>query len=305
MLLPSRATGAETHTDGVATHFDKTGDVSGGCGVPPSRAESRHVVALNVWHTPGEFKEAVTPRPVPDAQSELKGLWDNGRNCGRWVRISLGDYCKGKNSGAAGTGICRGGTWTSDRYNGATLDAVVTDSCGDANEWCRSNYEHLDITRHSLPKFRLHGRPIGDIEGAGRWNNRKIEWKFIPAPRDRGDVKLALGRGASKWYVPLLLTDLPNGVHGVQVLKNGRWQRAERNGDNGQWYNLPPNPSGTYTVRIVDADDKLVHGGREYTFQVPASCAERCPTDYTPLDYRTSERSDAAKDAASNTAPAG
>ncbi|MFJ4966466.1 hypothetical protein EES43_03045 [Streptomyces sp. ADI96-02] len=270
---------------GVGTHFDKTGDAGGGCGVPPAQIESKDFVALNVYDTPGKF-EANLPRPAPDS---IRGVWDNGLNCGRWVEIKLDDFCSVANGGAAGQGICRGGTWKPDQYNGATVKAVVTDSCGDPNEWCRSDRNHLDIARGSLGRFTLGGSPVGDLETMGRWNNRKIQWSFIPAPDYKGDIKIGLAKDASQWYTPVIITNLPNGIHGLEYQENGVWKQARMTGDNGQRYEIQPTTSArtSFTLRVKDADGKLLNGGREYTFKTPAcaSGSSRCTDLYTPVAY--------------------
>ncbi|MFB6982324.1 hypothetical protein [Streptomyces scopuliridis] len=272
---------------GVATHFDKTGDAGGGCGVPPAQIESKDFVALNVYDVPNNFSPSL-PRPAPEA---LKGAWNNGLNCGRWVEIKLSDFCTTANGGAAGQGICRGGAWKRDKFNGATVKAIVTDSCADPNEWCRSDRNHLDIARGSLGRFTLNGSPVGDLETMGKWNNRRIEWSFIPAPDYRGDIKIGLAKDASKWYSPVVITNLPNGIRGVEYLENGTWKKAQMTGDNGQRYEIQPTSAAraTFTVRITDAHGKPLNNGREYSFKQPSCAGEstRCDGLYTPVSYTT------------------
>ncbi|MFF4983833.1 hypothetical protein ACFY3O_27755 [Streptomyces sp. NPDC001046] len=271
---------------GVGTHFDKTGDEGGGCGVPPAQVESKDFVALNVFDTPRDFTPDLPRAPVPD---NINGVWNNGLNCGRWVEITLSDFCTVPNGGAAGQGICRGGQWKRDAFNGATLKAVVTDSCGDPNEWCRSDRNHLDIARGSLGRFTLHGKRVGDLEAMGKWNNRKIEWRFIPAPDYRGDIKIGFAKNASKWYSPVIITNLPNGITSVEYREKGKWKRAKRTGDSGQRYEIQPTSATrtSFSLRITDAGGKRLHNGREYSFEAPSCVASTCRSLYTPVTYTT------------------
>ncbi|MFJ7062928.1 hypothetical protein ACIQVA_35520 [Streptomyces microflavus] len=271
---------------GVGTHFDKTGDDGGGCGVPPAQIESENFVALNVFDTPGAFAPSLPRVPVPDS---INGVWNNGLNCGRWVEITLGDFCTVANGGAAGQGICRGGKWKQDQFKGATLKAVVTDSCGDPNEWCRSDRNHLDIARGGLARFTRDGRPTGDLETQGAWNNRKISWRFIPAPGYQGDVKIGLAKNASQWYTPVIITNLPDGIRGVEFQENGTWKKAKMTGDNGQRYEIQPTSAERthFRLRITDAHGKLVNQGRAYSFRAPGCTTSACSALYTPVTYTT------------------
>ncbi|MFG2196687.1 cellulose binding domain-containing protein [Streptomyces sp. NPDC048639] len=287
LALSPTASAAETYS-GVGTHFDATGQDGGACGVPPEQIESRNFVALNVWDTPGYF-EYDLPRPVPPDRADIKGMWDNGRNCGRWVQIKLSDFCSVANGGQPGAGICTGGEWRPDEYNGATVNAVITDSCGDGNEWCRSSKYHLDLSRYSLGQFTQGGSPVGDLETMGKWNNRKIDWSFIPAPGHSGDIKLGFAKDAYEYYSPVIITNLPNGIHGVQYHDGSSWKSAQTTGDSGQRYEIQPYSADRrdYRIRVIDADDQLLYGGREYAFSRPSGC-DRCTALYTPVDYTTS-----------------
>ncbi len=99
-LTPEDESGPMT---GTATWFDNLGSPYGGCGMPQDQLETQDWIALNVYGTPGDY--AMYPRPMPDGDPNI-GIWDNGRNCGRWVRVSISDYCTGINDGAPGqTGL--------------------------------------------------------------------------------------------------------------------------------------------------------------------------------------------------------
>ncbi|MFE4534620.1 cellulose-binding protein [Streptomyces scopuliridis] len=293
VITPDSAAASQTYS-GVGTWFEKVGDRGGACGIPPVQIESKNFVALNVWDMPNDFAANPSPRPIPADKSQIKGMYDNGLNCGRWVEIKLSDFCSVPNGGAPGAGICRGGTWKPDQYNGATLKAVVTDSCGDGNEWCRSDRNHLDISRYGVGQFTMpDGKPAGDLIGAAAWNNRKIDWSFIPAPDYSGDIKLAFAEGAEKYYAPLLISNLPNGIHGVEYFDGSTWKRVVRTTDNGQRFDIEASNAAktSYTIRVIDADDKLLNGGREYTFG-RAECAQgsgKCGQSqiYNPVTYTT------------------
>src|SRR5690349_20767872 len=109
--LGAQTLGAQTLADptapvtGNATYFDALGAPYGGCGLPQAQLDTQNFVALNVYNTPGDY--AFYPRPIPASMADKIGLWDNGRNCGRWVQVSIGDYCTGVNDGAPGQSFCR------------------------------------------------------------------------------------------------------------------------------------------------------------------------------------------------------
>ncbi|WP_432840857.1 hypothetical protein [Dactylosporangium sp. CA-092794] len=177
---PARATVSEPSSPvtGNATYFDGLGSPYGGCGMPQPELETQNFVALNVFDTPGDG--TMYTRPLPAAQASKMGLWNNGRNCGRWVRVRIGDYCTGTNDGALGQPFCRNGSWTADAYNDGTLDMLVADSCGDPNGWCRDDPYHLDLSKDSLNRFARNGTPLADLY-PNHWNNRHVSWQFIAA----------------------------------------------------------------------------------------------------------------------------
>ena len=151
--------------DGVATHFDSLGIPYGGCGVPENILETTNYVALNVQDTPNDYSTFLQ-RPIAD--SSKVGAWDNGRNCGRWVHVTMGDFCQGSmNSGQKGSGLCQGGNWVADEFDGAGLDMLVTDSCQDDNVWCS-------------PPLRLKSSsPVSPINGTTA-RSRGITWMLPP-----------------------------------------------------------------------------------------------------------------------------
>jgi hypothetical protein len=274
---------------GNATWFYALGGPYGGCGMTQDALETKHFVALNVYDLPGDYSTFYN-RPMAPSLADKMGLWNNGHNCGRWVRVTIDDYCTGDNDGAPNKEFCRQGSWVADGYNGATLDMIVADSCGDGNAWCRDDPYHLDLSRHSLNVFEREGRPVGDMD-PDHWNNRRITWHFIPAPDYTGDIQIGFLQGAQTYWGAIAVSRLPNGVHGVEHYADGAWEPALMNGDMGQAYLVKPLVAGgtDFAIRVRDADDALVNDGRVYTFSLPASCASTgCQGAYTKIDYTTS-----------------
>jgi hypothetical protein len=276
-----------TPTTGNATHFDALGAPYGGCGLPQDMLDSPDFVALNVYNTPGDY--SFYPRPIPPSQAAKIGLWDNGRNCGRFVQVTIGEYCTGVNDGAPGQAFCRNGSWVTDGYAGAQLTMVVADSCGDSNAWCRDDPGHLDLSTASLNRFVKNGAPVGDMNPA-HWNNRRVSWSYVPAPNYTGDLKLGFLQGAQRYWTAIAVSHLPNGVHGVEFLgADGTWQQAQPDSDLGQAFIIGPTAAaGTaYAIRVRDASDALVNDGRVYRFTLPDQCLSGCAAAYTGISYTT------------------
>jgi hypothetical protein len=284
--LPAHATVPEptTPATGNSTYFDGLGSPYGGCGLPQSELESQDFVALNVYDTPGDY--AFYPRPVTD--SSKIGIWDNGRNCGRWVRVRVSDFCTGVNDGAPGQPFCRNGSWVSDAYNDAVLTMLVADSCGDSNAWCRDDPYHLDLAKASLNRFVKNGTPVGDLY-PDHFNNRHIQWSFVPAPDYSGDIQIGFLQGAQQWWPAISVSRLPNGIHGVEYFATGAWQQAQMNSDMGQSYIIGGTTTGgtQFQIRVRDASDALLSDGQVYNFSLPASCSAQCGQAYTRVSYTT------------------
>ena len=276
---------------GNASWFAGLGAPYGGCGLPQDVLETQDFVALNVYDTPGNYTDFY-PRPMDPSLASKMGMWDNGHNCGRWVRVTIGDYCTGTNDGAQNLPFCRNGAWKADKYNGATLDMIVADSCGDSNAWCRDDPNHLDLSRDSLNRFQQNGTAVGDMDPTS-WNNRHISWQFIPAPDYSGDIQIGFLQGAQTYWTAVAVSHLPNGIHGIEYYADGAWSSATMDGDMGQAYIIKPLTAGgtEYSIRVSDVDDALINDGRVYSFSLPTSCGERCSTAYTKADYTTSDGS--------------
>lgn len=239
-------------------------------------------------------------------------MFDNGLNCGRWVRVTIGNYCTGTNDGAPNEPFCRNGSWVSDADNGATLDFVVADSCDDGNAWCKDDPYHVDLAQGSLNQFVRGGAPVGDMY-PGHWNNRQVTWQFIAAPSYTGDISIGAIQGAQPYWPAIAVSHLPNGIHGVQYYASGAWVSATMDSDMGDDYIIGPatgtGTAGTqYEIRVIDASGNLVNNGEVYSFSLPSGCMTGCSAPYTPVTYTTSTgpvASPSPSPSPAGTAPAG
>ncbi len=282
--------GTPSPVTGNATWFTGLGSPYGGCGLPQAALDSQNFLALNVQNSPGVYTNL--PRPIPAADASEIGMFDNGLNCGRWVQVTIGNYCTGTNDGAPNQPFCRNGSWVADQFNGATLDMIVGDSCDDGNAWCKDDPYHVDLAQASLNLFQLNGQPVGDMY-PNSWNNRQVSWQFIAAPNYTGDIKIGAIQGAQTYWPAIAISHLPNGIHGVQYLANGSWVSAAMDSDQGDDYIIGPTTgtgtAGTqYQIRVTDASDNLVNNGEIYSFSLPADCTNGCGPAYTPISYTSS-----------------
>jgi len=282
--------GTPSPVTGNATYFSGLGSPYGGCGLPQANLDSQNFLALNVQNSPGVYTNL--PRPIPAADASEIGMFDNGLNCGRWVQVTIGNYCTGTNDGAPNEPFCRNGSWVTDAYNGATLDMVVADSCDDGNAWCKDDPYHVDLAQNSLNQFVLNGQPVGNMY-PDHWNNRQVTWQFVPAPNYSGDISIGAIQGAQTYWPAIAISHLPNGIHGVQYFANGAWSSAQMDSDMGDDYIIAPTTgagtAGTqYQIRVIDASGNLVNNGEVYSFSLPAGCTNGCPAAYTPISYTSS-----------------
>jgi hypothetical protein len=272
---------------GNATWFSGLGSPYGGCGITQSALDSQYFVALNVQNTPGDYS-TFFPRPITGANLAKIGYFNNGLNCGRWVKVTIDNYCTGVNSGAPNTPFCQNGSWVADAYNGATLDMIVADSCQDGNAWCRDDANHLDLAQGALNQFVKNGQPVGDMY-PNHWNNRHIVWQFESAPNYTGDINIGFIMNAQAWWTPIAVTHLANGIHGIDYFQNGAWVKATTDSDMGQTYLIGALTAGgsTYQIRVYDVNDQLINNGRIYNFAFPASCGSNCSSAFTQVTYTT------------------
>ena len=291
-------TGTPSPVTGNATYFSGLGAPYGGCGLPQADLDSQDFLALNVYNTPGDY--GTEPRPIPAADAAIMGMFDNGLNCGRFVQVSVGDYCTGTNDGAQNAAFCRNGSWVADSYNGATLDMLVADSCADSNAWCRDDPYHLDLVTSSINNFVLNGSPVGNL--LDKWNNRQITWQFEPAPNYSGDINIGFLQGAQVYWPAISVSHLPNGIHGIQYLSNGAWVSATMDSDMGQAYIIGPTTAAgsQYQIKVTDSADQPLNAGRIYSFSLPSSCGSSCSAPYTQVSYTTSTGSTSSASASAS-----
>jgi hypothetical protein len=313
------ASSAAALNEGMATYFLGVGYPYGACGVPDEVAAYEggldtlsgqgnpfDYVALNVYNTPRDYTPP-GPRPLTGADTAKLGTYDNGRNCGRWLRLTLGDTCDGINDGAMNQEFCRGGTgWHPNRYTGSQAYAVVFDQCTDGNAWCRDSKWHLDLHVTLLSRLRKNGEllpplavPVLGPDGKPKadpnnpwaieyrvsgFENPKVSWEYVTAPNYQGEPRFWFSLDSKTWYMRLIVTHLPDGIHGLEQLVDGTWKPARMEGDAGQMWILPDPSVKSFTVRIRDAHDSLVMGGRTWSFDYPAACGNSCTKPATLAD---------------------
>ena len=287
--VTSTAPSPETYT-GNSTWFSALGTPYGGCGVPQQYLDSQNFVALNVQNDPGNYSLFLS-RPIASQYASEIGLWDNGANCGRWVHVTIGDFCEGVNDGEQDEPFCHGGTgWVADQFTGAELDLVVADSCQDGNAWCRDDPYHLDQAEAALNQYVLNGTTVGDMNPT-YWNNRQIHWNFELPPDYAGDINIGMLANSTAAWTAISVTHLPNGIHGLQYLLNGVWTTAVNDGDMGEAFLISPTVAGgsQYEIQVYDITNTLINDGRIYTFTYPASCGTLCTPAFTPVTYTISQ----------------
>ncbi|GER90066.1 hypothetical protein KDW_42280 [Dictyobacter vulcani] len=286
VVTPTSLNLTGSHT-GNATWFSSLGSPYGGCGLPQANLDSQNFVAMNVQTTPNDYNTYLT-RPIGSQNASKIGMFSNGLNCGRWVRVTISDFCTGINDGAQNMPFCRNGNWIPDKYNGATLDMLVADSCQDGNAWCRDDPNHLDLAQNSLNQFVLNGQPVGDMY-PNSWKNRHINWQFIPAPNYSGDIQIGFLQGAGPYWSAIAVNHLANGIHGVEYYQNGSWVNAPMDSDLGQDYIIQPTTSGgkDYQLKVFDANNQPINNGRIYNFSYPSSCGSSCSAALVNVPYTT------------------
>jgi hypothetical protein len=283
--------GGEMYT-GNSTWFAGIGGTHyGGCGMAQADIDTQDHVALNVQDSPGDYT-TFHERPISSEHADQIGMFNNGLNCGRWVRVVIGDYCNGINDGAQNEPFCRGGEgWVSDEYNGAELYMVVADSCHDGNAWCRDDRYHLDLSLDSLNKFVKDGKAVGDMY-PDHFNNRQVHWQFVEAPNYSGDIEIGFIKDTQPYWPVIAIKHLKNGLHGIDYYDGSGWVKAEMSYDNGHNYEIGPTstssegiPGTDYRIRVYDANDQLINNGRIYNFSFPESCGDNCPDPFNEVSY--------------------
>ncbi len=245
---------------GMATYFGGLGVPAGGCGLPQYMVDSQNFVALN----------------VQNANPSIPGEFAQGRNCGRWVEVTLTQFCYGPdNSERWNTSNCEGGFWKEGPLTGKKAYFVVTDSCNDGNVWCRYDRYHLDISTTGLEQFGLN---------TNTWRNPRISWRYVDAPNYSGDIKLGFARGASRNWPALMITNLERGLHKIEQWVGGQWVEQKMFLTLGHIYTLTPTGNEEIRIRLYDAYDQPIQGGRVYRFAFPQDC---CGQPFNPISYTT------------------
>ena len=275
---------------GHATNFDGVADRGGGCGTPPDLIDQEsggRFIALNVQDTRGNYQDML---PRPNTTGKGVGAWNNGKNCGRWVRVVLDDDCRGQNDGVAGQGFCRGGQgYQADSNNGAEQYFLVVDSCQDPNAWCRDDPFHIDISARGIRQFKKNGQTVN----ISAWTNRLVRWQFIKAPSYSGDLKIGFVEGnfytvSQGAWLSVIIANLENGISKVEASAagSGQWQQLKMVGDNGlKFENVPASPSKTWDLRVYDYDGQLIARGGKSVYRFGFPCDGRCPKLFNPVTY--------------------
>jgi len=250
---------------GFATDFVGFGVPYGGCGVPQSwladdNGSPMPFVALNTF---------------ANTAGSAQGLFQDGGNCGRWIRITACENCVHGSDNqweACIVGSTNGlANYSPDSLTGTVLYGYVADSCGDFNRWCRLTPFHGEGDQAYLQPFI----------SAGLWNNRLVDWEFIdgapPGWTFSQPAKFGWAQGAYLPYYPsLIVYDTVNGISGVSA-KNaaGQFVAATKNGPLGNMYVLPAGAvtGGSVVVQVSDA-----LGASYGTFQVDFPCTGTCAT---------------------------
>ena len=246
------ATQEENH-EATATYFGGLGYPAGGCGLPQSVVESASFVALNVQH----------------AQPPMRGEFDQGRNCGRWIEVALSKFCENADhSDRWNTDFCSGGNWAERPLSGTKAMFIVADSCNDGNFWCRNDRYHLDLSVMGLSQF-------GSQVNASTWRNPLVTWRYVDAPAYSGDVHIGFAQNASRGWPTILITHLKRGIHRVEQLVGDHWVAQPTHLTLGQVFILTNVGSEPYRIRLFDAYDQPVENGRIYRFSMPDQCCGR------------------------------
>lgn len=133
------------------------------------------------------------------------GVYNGGKNCGRWLRVRFGEACV---NGYQNYNTPCTGQLVQDDLSGKTIDVQVRDSCGDFG-WCTEDEYHLDMTVQSI-------KQLGGQAALDNWNNPIIYWQWIDAPNYQGDITIWFGYGGNPWWPKLVFSNLLRGVSRIQ-----------------------------------------------------------------------------------------
>lgn len=257
---------------GYATYFDGFGIPYGGCGVPQSwlidgGGKPLPFVALNT-----QFSGLDVPSHEEPIPASLIGMFDNGKNCGRWLKIQLKDTCKrGSNTNER---VCIVGNtdgvsnYEPDADTGKIVYGYVADKCSDTNVWCRLDKYHIDLSAKSISEY------------IRTWGNRLVSWDFIDVtpPVFTFDSDVSFGWAADAYlpyYASVIVYNTKNGISRVNVRsKSGSMIAARPNGILGQMWILPweiNTGNSTVTIEVFD-----ISGVSYGTWSVNFPCGDKC-----------------------------
>lgn len=279
-IVPVSSNGGGT---GYSTYFDGFGVPYGGCGVPQSwlvdsNGKSLPFVALNTQLS--SFSVPAHEEPIPEA---LIGMFNNGKNCGRWMKITLKDTCKrGSNTNER---VCIVGNsdgaknYESDSYSGKVVFGYVADKCSDVNVWCRIDKYHIDLSSKSISQY------------VNSWGNRLVTWEFIDSPPKEYNFNNEISYGwALDAYLPyfaaIIIYNTDNGISRVNVQsKSGTMIPARTNGILGQMWILPWESQIIESSVVVEAFDfsGASYGKWSVNFPCGAKCAVPTKADARKL----------------------
>ena len=216
-------------------------------------------------------------------------MFDNGLNCGRYVQVTVGDYCTGTNDGAQNEPFCRNGSWISRpvQRRHARLRG-------------RRQLRRLQrlVPGRPLPRrpgpglaqqFVLNGPPVGDMYPT-HWNNRQVSWKFVPAPELHRRHQHRSIQGAQAYWSAIAISHLPNGIHGVDYYSAGGWQSAPDEQRHGRrlHHRADHRVAGGHPVPDPGRRrlGQLGQQRRVYSFSLPACCTPGArPRTRRPLHH--------------------
>lgn len=302
----------------VNTQFANNGGMAG-CGVSSTLVQyiyqkanvdlSKNYIALNVfsqvmgydpkapyWGDPeGSIKGYLTQganiaypytpyhRILPSIYPAYLGMYNNGLNCGRWIKASFDtQFCLDRTTTSGKSKSCPvvGGL----TYQGQQMQGYVFDSCEDNNGWCRDDAAHIDVNggAFTIP------------------NNYYVQWQFITnpyysdanAPAWLKDVWFAWFSNASQYWSYVAILNAQNGISNVEYNignpNNPTWIGSHVLGgnndltwsstsNNGQLWQVEPvnaltdsapSSNPTYQMRMFDYLGYPSNNGAIYQFQL-------------------------------------
>lgn len=254
---------------GRATVYEGMSESGGGCGPTEEILKKEtggrlNFAALNVLNTPGDYGDSL-PRPIPASIRGVKGLYKNGRNCGRWIRASI--------------------PWKGTKK---TAHFLIADSCHDGNNWCRDIPGHVDLSVFEIARSIAGVSYTEEDRDRNKnwpfeWNNPEIDWEFVDAPDYKGSIDVHFVKDAQPYWPTIIISNLRRGIHKVFNKRgDGDWKEARMESDRGQVWVLDSQPSNKYEIRFTDAHNES--DGKTYRFELPRSCEKGCKAIATPVD---------------------